>query len=261
MKICPKCQQQFPNGFQYCPNDTEYLITNEEHVRRTRPIPSTPAPESVELPPVSVVPIAKAPSEVITPPPPVRPVDQKPREAPAPAPPRGAEPIRPVQTEPLRQGAYRAEPVRPAQPPPRADAPPFSQPGAGYGGTRTPQVPPPPQQPQQPWWESQTNLQSTQNRPESTQPRPAAPPNQGRPAAPPNPGRPVAQNVNFGFSIPESPSLISRLLTGFKSFGEVFKIAPRIGPGAAGDFKFLLKDEGLLSRISREIGAAIIEFK
>ncbi len=43
MKICPKCQQQFPNGFQYCPNDTEYLITNEEHVRRTRPMASTPA--------------------------------------------------------------------------------------------------------------------------------------------------------------------------------------------------------------------------
>ena len=25
MKICPTCQQQYPNGFQYCPNDTELL--------------------------------------------------------------------------------------------------------------------------------------------------------------------------------------------------------------------------------------------
>src|SRR5215510_2662455 len=36
MKICPNCQQQLPDGFQYCPNDTEDLITNEEFVRRTR---------------------------------------------------------------------------------------------------------------------------------------------------------------------------------------------------------------------------------
>ena len=100
MKICPKCQQQFPNGFQYCPNDTEYLITNEEHVRRTRPMASTPAPESVELPPVSVVPIAKAPPEVIAPQAPIRPVDPKLKEGPVPSPPRGVDPIRPIQTEP-----------------------------------------------------------------------------------------------------------------------------------------------------------------
>src|SRR6266508_3972062 len=36
MKICPNCQQQLPDGFQYCPNDTEHLITNEEFVWRTR---------------------------------------------------------------------------------------------------------------------------------------------------------------------------------------------------------------------------------
>lgn len=256
MKICPKCQQQFPNGFQYCPNDTEYLITNEEHVRRTRPMTPPPAPEPVELPPVSVVPIAKAPPEVIAPPTPARPIEQKPREVSAPPPPRGAEPIRPVQTEPLRPGAYRSEPVRPAQPPPRPEAPPYSQPAAGYGGTRAPQSSQPPTQqpPTQPWWESQTNLQSTQT-------RPVAPPSPGRPVAPASPGLPVVQTSNFGFAIPESPSLISRLFAGLKSIGEIFKVAPRTGPGAAGDFKFLLKDESLLSRISREIANAFNDFR
>src|SRR5215510_3937873 len=36
MKFCTNCQQQFPDAFQYCPNDTEHLITDEEFVRRTR---------------------------------------------------------------------------------------------------------------------------------------------------------------------------------------------------------------------------------
>src|SRR5262245_23439921 len=251
MKICPKCQQQFPNGFQYCPNDTEYLITNEEHVRRTRPMASPPPSEQVELPPVSVVPIAKAPPEVIAPPTPVRPIDQKPREGAVPPPSRVSEPIRPPQTEPLRPGAYRSEPVRPAQPPPRPEGPPFSQPAAGYGGTREPQASQPPTQT---WWEQQTT-------PQPTQTRPVAPASPGRPVAPANPGRAIVQTSNFGFSIPESPSLISRLFGGLKSIGDVFKVAPRIGAGATGDFKFLLKDESLVSRIWREIGNAFNEFR
>jgi TonB family protein len=52
MKICPTCQQQFPNGFQYCPSDTDMLITAEEYLRRTRPIipPVTPpAPPAAEV--------------------------------------------------------------------------------------------------------------------------------------------------------------------------------------------------------------------
>ncbi len=57
MKICPKCQQQFPNGFQYCPNDTELLITNEENVRYTKPISAIPSAETIEAPAVEVVPI------------------------------------------------------------------------------------------------------------------------------------------------------------------------------------------------------------
>src|SRR5262245_37311218 len=57
MKICPKCQQQFPNGFQYCPNDTELLIAQEDFNRRTRPINAAPVAKSVEPPISEVVPI------------------------------------------------------------------------------------------------------------------------------------------------------------------------------------------------------------
>ena len=60
MKICPTCQQQFPNGFQYCPNDTDILVTTEEFLRRTKPIAQTPP--AVEAP----APVQRA-SEVNTP--------------------------------------------------------------------------------------------------------------------------------------------------------------------------------------------------
>lgn len=36
MKICPTCQQQYPNGFQYCPNDTELLVQSDDYFRRTQ---------------------------------------------------------------------------------------------------------------------------------------------------------------------------------------------------------------------------------
>lgn len=39
MKICPTCKQNFPNGFQYCPNDTDLLLTQEEFQRLTVPPP------------------------------------------------------------------------------------------------------------------------------------------------------------------------------------------------------------------------------
>ncbi|HEY6400393.1 MAG TPA: hypothetical protein VI479_03225, partial [Blastocatellia bacterium] len=125
MKICPNCQQQFPDGFQYCPDDTEHLITGEEFERRTR---------------------------------------------------------RPEQNEPVR----------------------------------------------------------------------AIPP--GLPGA-------TAQASNFGFSIPEQPSLIARLIAGLRSVSDSFKTAPSVRPGAAGDFQFLLKEESLVSRISRELLGAWNEFR
>src|SRR5262249_57564234 len=126
MKICPKCQQQFPNGFQYCPNDTEQLILSEEYARRTKPI----------------------------------------------------------------------------------------------GGSWTTQAS---QQPAQPGWESQTPLQ----------------PPQTRPAAPASPSRQLAQTSSFGFSIPESPSLIARLFAGFKSIGDSFNVPPPIPPAPTPHSQFL----------------------
>jgi periplasmic protein TonB len=125
MKICPNCQQQFPDGFQYCPNDTEHLITDEEFVRRTG---------------------------------------------------------RTEQTEPPR-----------------------SIPSSTTG--------------------------------------------------------PIAQTSNFGFSIPEQPSLIARLIAGLRSIGDSFKSAPPVRPGATGDFQFLLKEDSLVSRISREVAGALNEFR
>jgi TonB family protein len=125
MKICPNCQQQFPDGFQYCPNDTELLITDEEFARRAE---------------------------------------------------------RTEQTEPLR-------PI------------------------------------------------------------------------PSSPTKPIAQTSNFGFSIPEQPSLIARLVASLKNVSDSFKSAPPAPPGAAGDFQFLLKEESLASRIRRELLGAWNEFR
>jgi TonB family protein len=243
MKICPKCQQQFPNGFQYCPNDTEYLIANEEYARRTRPTPSAPIIDPVERPPAN------------------------------PIPPRNAEPFRSRQTGSLRPEPPRSEPVRPPQNTPRSDTAPIAQPPAGYGGNRAPQVP---QQPSRPWPQAQPPIQSTPaapNRPiaQPPQSRPAqspppqsrqaqSPPPQSRQVAPSAPAGAVSQTPNFGFSIPESPSLISRLIGGFKSIGDSFKFAPA-RTGATGDFQFLLKDESLSKRITREIVNALNEFR
>src|SRR5262249_46263867 len=74
------------------------------------------------------------------------------------------------------------------------------------------------------------------------------------------PARPVAQNPNFGFAIPESPSLIARLFAGLRGIGDSLKITP-MRSGAAGGFQFLLKEEPLLSRIAREIFGALNEFR
>ncbi len=68
MKICPKCQQQFPNGFQYCPSDTEQLVTSEEYIRRTKPLAAVSAAETIEAPLAEIVPIINpVPKEITEP--------------------------------------------------------------------------------------------------------------------------------------------------------------------------------------------------
>jgi TonB family protein len=49
MKICPTCQASFPNGFQYCPNDTDALLTSEEYALRSQPVTPSPVPEATHL--------------------------------------------------------------------------------------------------------------------------------------------------------------------------------------------------------------------
>src|SRR5262245_54328863 len=256
MKICPKCQQQFPNGFQYCPNDTEHLITNEEYVRRTRPLTSAPMTEpreqSPSRPPADIVPITNMVPEDIAPSTPAKIIEQPPRETPGVIPPRGTEPFRTGQTEPIRPGSARSEPFRSTQSVPRPDAPPQTPTparpttfpsAAGSGGERSPQASQPSTQP---WWESQQPLQSSPTR-SIAQTAPVA--------------QTLAQTSNFGFAIPEAPSLIARLLAGLRSIGDSFKAAPPMRPGATDDFRFLLKEESLVSRMSREIGGAWNEFQ
>ncbi len=255
MKICPKCQQQFPNGFQYCPNDTEHLIASEEYARRTKPTTSAPKIEPIERPPS------------------------------IPIPPRSPEPSRARQTEPFRPELPRSEPVRPSQNALRPDPPSFPrppagpqppagyggppappvprppagpQPPAGYGGTPAPPVPP---QPSRPRPQAQPPIQSTPAAPNRTIAQPSqSRPAQSRPAAQPAPARPAAQTSSFGFAIPEAPSLIARLLAGLRGIGDNLKMTP-LRSGATGDFQFLLKEEPLLSRIAREIFGALNEFR
>jgi TonB family protein len=227
MKKCPKCKQQFPNGFQYCPIDTELLITNEENVRNTKPLASTPATERVDQPVVEVVPITNPfPEEVKTPAAPQRSAEQKPVEKPVepqkPTPYRGTEPIITGQTEPIRPARILQ---RPAQ---RASV--QNDPAAVIN--RENQVSQPAGNP---WWESQQPVNQRSSAAES-EPR-------------------------LNFALPEGGGLISRLAAGLKNIGEVFKSAPQMIPGAAGDFKFLLQEESLFKRIGRELEAAWTEFR
>lgn len=131
MKICPKCQQQYPNGFQYCPNDTELLIAKEEHLRRTVPLTSTPAVEQIvessEVVPITI-PLSK---ETTDPLPESRPANRVPesvrQEVPAATPFHPNETIRqtqkPVQEirkdepkKPVQQSNGTSMPIQPARP-------------------------------------------------------------------------------------------------------------------------------------------------
>ncbi len=249
MKICPKCQQQYPNGFQYCPNDTEFLIANEEYVRRTRPLASTPIAETVQRPAAEVVPATNPFPPEEAPSAPARIIDQQAKEAPSTMPFRKTEPIRLGQTEPIRyaqnvprpeaqahaQNAPRPEPQSYAQNAPRPEAQPYAQTAPLTGATQT--SPPA----TQPWRQSQPAPQSAPSRPLSA--------------------RPAPETASLSFSIPEPDSLISRLIAGLKNIGESFKSAPPLPPGATGDFQFLLREESLVKRIFGEFGRAWDEFR
>lgn len=207
MKICPKCQQQYPNGFQYCPNDTEILITNEEHIRRTAPLTQSSVTEPIES--AEVVPIVPSLSKETTDPLP---------EIKAPA----------RVTEVINQEKLSPTPFRQAEP------------------NRQPQAPPqevvreiPKEIPRQ----AAKPANGTVN---TAQPRQA------------NIGQPNEASESLSFSIPDQGGLVTNLITNLKNIGEIFK---KVDYKANGDNRFLLQEEPLTTRVSREIGAAWSEFR
>ena len=229
MKICPKCQQQYPNGFQYCPIDTEVLVTDEDYVRRTRqtPMPPKPAAGRSDPPTVELVPIdkppPKAPAKPSVPPPPPNQQDQSLRER------TGQPPIRRPEQDPrirqTQESMRRPEIVRSGQERP---------------GTQPPVVPPKP--------------------PSSAQQREAPrAPRQNVPHPPPQMGSFGTSSLSF--SLPESGGLFSRLRAALNDIKYVFMSGPRARKGARGEMQFLLPEESLVSRIGREIGGALNDFR
>lgn len=104
MKICPTCQQQYPNGFQYCPNDTELLVQSEDYFRRTQALEAVPVASPVEnVDPVPDPVVMAGPSVVER-------QTERISEPPPPLPLRQPETAR--HTEPLRSAAN--PPVNPA---------------------------------------------------------------------------------------------------------------------------------------------------
>ncbi len=256
MKICLKCQQQFPNGFQYCPNDTELLITQEEYIRRTRPISAKPV---VEPPVAEVVPITNPFQREETPvanrspqSAPPAPIAREPQSPEAP----GGMPYR--RTEPIVQHQQQNAP-RPNQQPFKGNT---QNPAALNAGA----------QPRQPIQSRQTAPQGplpTQPQMQAGQPQ-TAQFNPGGPAAnmpprmpqQPAPGAALATTGGLSFSVPDQGSLFSRLVASLKNIGEAFRGGGgKVVRGGAGDFQFLLPEESLIERVGHELSNAWQEFR
>lgn len=185
MKTCPKCQQQYPNGFQYCPNDTELLITTEEYIRRTAPLTSAPAAresESAEVVPL-MPPVTQAPAIPQTP---------ATRES-QPAEKNGGMPFR--QTEQIR--AVQPEVVETAK-----------------------AVPPPQQAKQQPQ-PAQPAARFSQSAPPSNAGKNNASPS----ATPASSSKQASgtQDEGFNLMIPQQAGMVENLIANLKNIGEIFK--------------------------------------
>lgn len=212
MKICPTCQQQYPNGFQYCPNDTDVLVTAEEYLRRTKPIAQTSAP--VEAP-------AKISSEAA-----------------------------PIVRQPAIEAPKQAN-TEPVAPPTAAfSAPPQPRQTSASGSNAPVGVP-----------ANQTatgNFNNNQRKATPANQPPANGNNSKHSSVPSTTAVVLGKNAELSFSVPEQGSLIQRLSAAIQNISESFKGGKA---GDTGDFKFLLKDETLLSRIGRELNAAATDFK
>jgi len=227
MKTCPKCQQQYPNGFQYCPNDTEILITTEEYIRRTAPLASAPPAREIES--AEVVPLTPSINQA-----PAVPHTPASRES-QPAEKNGGMPFR--QTEQIH--AVQPEVTESVKVAP----------------------PTPPQQVKQQPQPVQPAARVSQPAPSSTPVNNVSAGNTAKPSsAPAVSGKQAAATQDEGFSlmIPQQAGMIENLIANLKNIGEIFK---------KGDYKpgsespFLLKEESLFTSVKREVGMAAAEFK
>jgi hypothetical protein len=223
MKICPTCQQQFPNGFQYCPNDTDMLLTAEDYLRRTKPIAQTPPPaESVSRQASETVPLTWQPAQEV------------------PKAPTVEQPL----TQPIRAAAQPAEPVkRPPQTEPIYTAP-VAPPTGSF-------VPPAANKPSAP---------AQRNVPPPNQPRGNGG-NVGSGALVAASAAAMSTRGELSFSVPDQGGLVERLSAALRNISESFKSGGPVRPGDTGDFHFLIKDESLVQRIGREVQTAADDFK
>jgi hypothetical protein len=100
------------------------------------------------------------------------------------------------------------------------------------------------------------------SQPPQTPQAPRAPQAYQAPSAPrASSGREMTQAPSLNFSVPEEGSLFSRLYAGLSNIGYLFKAGPRVRMAGAGEFQFLLPEESLGKRITREFGNALVEFK
>ncbi len=226
MKICPTCQQQFPNGFQYCPNDTDMLLTAEDYLRRTKPIAQTPPPaESVSRPASETVPLTRQPAqEALKPPASEQPLTQPIRGA--------AQPAEPVKRTPQTEPIYTA----PVAPPTGS----FAPPAANKPSNPAQRNVPPPNQPNQPRGNGGKA---------------------GSGALVAAGATAMSTRGELSFSVPDQGGLVERLSAALRNISESFKSGGPARPGDTGDFHFLIKDESLVQRIGREVQAATDEFK
>jgi TonB family protein len=65
----------------------------------------------------------------------------------------------------------------------------------------------------------------------------------------------------FSIAMPEAPGLLSRLTAGLQNIGEAFSGGKKGDYRSSSDFQFLLQEESLGTRVGREIGLAVAEFR
>lgn len=225
MKICPTCQQQYPNGFQYCPNDTDVLVTAEEYLRRTKPIAQTPPPIEApvqtvrEAPQISRQPAVEAPKLPVT------------------------EPVKPPTGAFNTPSTSRIEQPVPPQTSATAPTTPVSKSGSRVvASSANP---------------NQRNTQPVGQTPDDGR--------NGKNGAVKTGAAAVGvasfnKSADLSFSVPDQGSLFQRLSTALQNISDSFAKGGGKA-GEAGDFKFLLKDETLIDRIGRELGSASADFK